>query len=54
MGWQHWLSPQIEMRPEVGYYRSINAYAFNGSPPHGIAPDKNHTVFAGGDLIMHF
>ena len=24
-GWQHWLSPQIEMRPEVGYYRSIDA-----------------------------
>ena len=32
VGWQHWLSPQIEFRPEVGYWRSINAYAFNGSP----------------------
>jgi hypothetical protein len=53
-GWQHWLSPQIEMRPEVGYYRSIDAIAFNGNPTHGIAPDKNHTYFAGGDIILHF
>jgi hypothetical protein len=53
-GWQHWLSPQFEMRPEVGYYRSIDGIAFNGNPTHGIAPDKNHTVFAGGDIIMHF
>jgi len=54
VGWQHWLSPQIEMRPEIGYYRSIDAVAFNGNPTHGIAPDKNHTYFAGGDIIVHF
>ncbi len=53
-GWQHWLSPQIEMRPEVGYYRSIDAIAFNANPTHGIAADKNHTYFAGGDIIIHF
>jgi hypothetical protein len=53
-GWQHWLSPQIELRPEVGYYRSIDGIAFNGNPTHGIAPDKNHTYFGGGDIIMHF
>jgi hypothetical protein len=53
-GWQHWLSPQIEMRPEVGYYRSIDGIAFNGNPTHGIAPNKNHTVFGGGDVILHF
>jgi hypothetical protein len=54
VGWQHWFSPQIETRPEIGYYRSINALSFNGNPSHFIAPDKNHTVFAGGDIIMHF
>jgi Putative beta-barrel porin-2, OmpL-like. bbp2 len=53
-GWQHWLSPQIEFRPEIGYYRSIDAIAFNANPTHGIAADKNHTYFAGGDVIMHF
>ena len=53
-GWQHWLSPQIELRPEVGYYRAINAIVFNANPTHGIPADKNHTYFAGGDIIMHF
>ena len=53
-GWQHWLSPQIELRPEVGYYRSINAYAFNANPTHGIPGNKNHTYFGGGDIIIHF
>jgi len=23
IGWQHWFSPQIEIRPEVTYYRSL-------------------------------
>jgi hypothetical protein len=31
IGWQHWLSPQIEIRPEVSYYNSLNASAFNGN-----------------------
>jgi hypothetical protein len=53
-GWQHWFSPQIETRPEVGYYRSIDGIAFNGNPTHLIAPSRNYTVFAGGDLILHF
>jgi hypothetical protein len=53
-GWQHWLSPQIEFRPEIGYWRSINALAFNGNPTHGIAPDKNYTVLAAMDMIFHF
>jgi hypothetical protein len=53
-GWQHWFSPQLEMRPEIGYYRSVDGYAFNGNPTHFVAPNKNYTVFAGGDVIMHF
>ena len=31
LGWQHWFSPQIEVRPEIAYYRSLNANAFNGN-----------------------
>src|SRR5262249_32556676 len=31
LGWQHWFSPQVELRPEVTYYRSYNAPAFNGN-----------------------
>jgi hypothetical protein len=54
VGWQHWLSPQIEFRPEVGYYRSIDAKAFNGDANAGIAPDKNYTVIGQMDAILHF
>ena len=54
VGWQHWLSPQIEFRPEVGYYRSINGIAFNANPSHGIPADKNHTLIGAGDVILHF
>ena len=46
-GWQHWFSPQIEVRPEVGYYRSNGANAFNGGT-------KNYTIIGAGDLIWHF
>jgi len=53
-GWQHWLSPQIEFRPELDYYRSIDAKAFNGNANAGIAPDKNYTVVGAMDVIIHF
>ena len=54
LGWQHWLSPQIEFRPEIDYYRSISAKAFNGNSNAGIAPDKNYTVVGAMDMIVHF
>jgi Putative beta-barrel porin-2, OmpL-like. bbp2 len=47
VGWQHWLSPQVEMRPEVGYYHSNGANAFNGGT-------RNYTWIAAGDVIWHF
>lgn len=54
LGWQHWFSPQIEVRPELGYYRSISANAFNGNGNAGIAPTRNYTSIAQGDIIIHF
>jgi hypothetical protein len=54
LGWQHWLSPQIEFRPEVDYYYSIGAKAFNGNSNAGVAPDKNHTILGAMDMIFHF
>jgi hypothetical protein len=53
LGWQHWLSPQIEFRPEIGYW-AANKNVFNGSPSKGIAPDKNHAFVAASDVIFHF
>ena len=52
--WQHWLSPQIEVRPEIAYYRSLDAPAFNGDSNAGIAPTKSYAVIAAADLIVHF
>ncbi len=53
LGWQHWFSPQIEVRPEAGYWLATTN-AFNGSPSRGQAPNKNHTFITASDLIVHF
>ena len=54
IGWQHWWSPQIEFRPEVSYYRSFDAPAFNGNFNAGIAPTKSYAVIGSADVIWHF
>ncbi len=54
LSWQHWFSPQIEIRPEIGYYRSIDNPAFNGNAAAGIAPNRNWAVIAASDIIIHF
>jgi hypothetical protein len=54
LSWQHWLSPQVEVRPEIAYYRSINAPAFDGDVNAGIAPTRSWAVIAASDLIWHF
>jgi hypothetical protein len=53
-GWQHWLSPQIEFRPEVGYYHSFGGLAFNGNAAAGIPGNRNYTVIGAADVIIHF
>jgi hypothetical protein len=54
LGWQHWFSPQVEIRPEVTYYRSLDAPAFNGNFNAGIVPTKKDALIAAADLIWHF
>jgi hypothetical protein len=54
LGWQHWFSPQIEIRPEVSYYKSLNGNAFNGNSNLGIAPNKNYAIIGSADIIIHF
>jgi Putative beta-barrel porin-2, OmpL-like. bbp2 len=56
VGLQHWLSPQVELRPEVSYYRSLDANAFNGNfnAPIPIAPTRAYAVIGAMDLIWHF
>jgi hypothetical protein len=57
LGWQHWLSPQVELRPEIAYYASLDAPAFNGNfnaLPAPIAPTKNFAWIGSADIIWHF
>jgi Putative beta-barrel porin-2, OmpL-like. bbp2 len=63
LGWQHWFSPQIEARPEIGFYHSIDQAAFNGSVsipgPNGIqglatAPNRFNEFLLASDVIFHF
>ncbi|WMT78807.1 outer membrane beta-barrel protein [Bradyrhizobium sp. Ash2021] len=54
IGWQHWFSPQIEIRPEVTYYKSLNANAFNGNANLGIPASRNFALVGSADIIIHF
>jgi hypothetical protein len=54
IGWQHWFSPQIEIRPEVSYYKSLDANAFNGNSNLGIPATKNFALIGSADIIIHF
>jgi hypothetical protein len=62
IGWQHWFSPQIELRPELAYYRSLDAPAFNGNfnaAPNAVGgfviqPTRNYALIGSMDLIWHF
>ena len=54
IGWQHWFSPQIEIRPEFTYYRSLDANAFNGNANLGIPANKNFALIGSADIIIHF
>jgi hypothetical protein len=59
LGWQHWFSPQVYIRPEVSVYQALDAPAFNantnlpaGSP--GSTPTKKVATIAAMDLIWKF
>ena len=56
LGWQHWFSPQVELRPEVTYYRALDAPAFNGNFNANpiIPPTKKDALIVAADLIWHF
>ncbi len=54
IGWQHWFSPQIEIRPEVSTTSRLMPNAFNGNSNLGIAPTKNFALIGSADIIIHF
>ncbi len=54
LGVQHWLSPQITFRPEIAYYRALDAKAFNGNSNYGGVPSRQNSLVLSGDVIFHF
>jgi Putative beta-barrel porin-2, OmpL-like. bbp2 len=59
LGWQHWFSPQVYIRPEVSVYQALDAPAFNantnlpaGAP--GSVPNKRLATIVAMDLICRF
>jgi hypothetical protein len=54
IGFQHWFSPQIEIRPEVSYYRAMDAFAFNGNANLGIPNTRKYAIIGASDIIIHF
>ena len=55
MGWQHWFSPTVELRPEIAWYNSLNAAAFQPSAPLlGFTGTKSHVTVFSADLLWHF
>jgi hypothetical protein len=47
LSWQHFFSPQFEIRPELSYWHAEGAPAFNGFT-------KNDTFMFAMDAIIHF
>jgi GT2 family glycosyltransferase len=54
IGWQHWFSPQIEIRPEFTYYKALDAFAFNGNSNLGIPANRKYAFVGAADIIIHF
>ena len=54
LGLQHWLSPQIEFRPEISYWKSYHTPAYNADPYAGIPANKFETYEFAADVIVHF
>jgi hypothetical protein len=53
-GWQHWYSPQVEIRPEIAYYHA-DAPAFNGNVNTGNTSNmKAEQTIISGDIIWHW
>jgi hypothetical protein len=47
LSWQHWFSPQVEIRPEIGWWHALDKPAFDNGTKHEV------TVVA-ADVIWHF
>jgi hypothetical protein len=61
IGWQHWFSPTVMVRPELAVYNALDRKAFNRNGQGNIASGPNSgganamsELIASMDLIWHF
>lgn len=59
MGWQHWFSPTIEIRPEIAFYNLLKALAFQLNRPllqanASTIGTKSHITVFSADLLWRF
>jgi hypothetical protein len=55
IGWQHWFSPSLYIRPEVAWYETVNGVkAFGRDPSNGFTPTQSNIVVFSVDTIIHF
>jgi len=47
VGWQHWLSPSVTLRPEIAHYTSLDKDAFDNGK-------KDHLTVVAADIIWRF
>jgi hypothetical protein len=47
LGWQHWLSPSVTLRPEITYYDALDAKPFNNGT-------NSRLTIVASDIIWHF
>jgi len=47
IGWQHWFSPSVTFRPEIAWYDSLDAKAFDNGK-------SNRLTVIAADVIWHF
>jgi hypothetical protein len=53
VGWQHWLSPSIYIRPEIAWYNTVNGLNAFGRDNAGVPHQSSITVFS-ADTIIRF
>ncbi len=54
IGWQHWLSPSIYIRPEIAWYETVNGVKAFGRDANNSNPTQNSIAIFSVDTIIRF
>jgi len=54
LGWQHWFSPSIEVRPEIATYETVDGTKAFGRNAENTDPTQSQIMMFAVDTIIHF